>query len=299
MPRGTTGDEYPTFGKPFIFRCPGCNTLHESVKKLNREPTRNGEFLFYTFELPPHAHSCEPYARWKEQDEAREATERQCILHSPFPAPQMHSIRERSGIPRFICGGIGDFGCSLPWVRADLHLSYKQPLMNAAREVRRWATVRSGTPRTGLWVYGGSGTGKTTLAASLAADIAFRNPVVKVTFWNFDALMEAHYANIRKKAREHPRQLDLHAMLETSDVLVLDDIGTVGSTAAPAEMLMRIAEAYYSGEGIPQHAVLLLTSNETPTELAAKLCRMKPDHPQYGDRVVRRLLKQTGTAISV
>lgn len=269
------------------------------MRKLVTEPTRNGEYHFYVWDLPPHAHTCTAYARWKEQDEARQAQERHQILHSPFPPDRMHSIRQRTGIPKFVCGGVGDEGNTLPWLLCDVHISYPNAVMNAAREVRRWATTRSGKARKGFWVHGGSGVGKTTLLGSVGADIAFRSPVLKVTYWNFDTLMQAHYANVSRKTHDVPRILDLTTMLDSTDVMILDDIGTIGSTAAPAEMLMRIAEAYYSGENVPATAVLLMASNESPAELAQKLNRMKPEHPEYGDRVIRRLIQQTGAAIKV
>ncbi len=285
--------------------CPGCSANLQMEARFvpdDHQPavdTGSGrvERGFYVWSEPRHAATCLEYARWSERRETEQIEQMRRQQNSPFPAARLAEIRRRTGIPSFVRGGLGTESAGIPWSPGRDAVEIDAYALHCCRELRDGILSRKTPAPPGIWLQGDTGSGKTLLLGALAADLAFRMPGLRVRYIELDALMQRHYAAMK----EGGPAFSLRSFL-SCDLLVLDDIGTCGSTAAPAEMLERIAEAFYAkpADGdTPQTACLAVASNECPAQLTASLTAAKPKANRYGDRVTRRLLNVCGSPIEM
>lgn len=128
----------------------------------------------------------------------------------------------------------------------------------------------------GLWLTGGIGTGKTTLAmiVSKAAIDARRS----VAIYSLPRLLNA----IRDTLQTEARISEFHERVAAVDLLHIDDLGAENTTDWVLEQLYLIVNARYEGE-----RSIVVTTNLMPDELADRL----------GERTVSRLVEICGDLI--
>ncbi len=149
------------------------------------------------------------------------------------------------------------------------------PCPRAHAEVMAWEPGR-----TGLMLFGPTGTGKTRSLVSLIQRLLTERQIRSVEYWPAPALADV----ISARSFENICQFEnwLHR-IERAELLVLDDLGAHRTTERVAAAFHRIIDFRYS-QGLP----LLSTTNAAPGELQAKL------QDEHG-RTIRRLQEMTHT----
>ena len=150
-----------------------------------------------------------------------------------------------------------------------------QAALHAARD---W--IESGNASR-FYVYGPPGTGKTGLAYSIAHELSQRYP------WE----AEPNWINVRlflaearaRMSRGERFVLDDHDVMAPWGTLILDDLGAERVTDWALDTVAQIVERHYDENDVS----IIVTSNYSPSELAARLGR---DDPVAGERIVSRLI---------
>jgi DNA replication protein DnaC len=127
-----------------------------------------------------------------------------------------------------------------------------------------------------LYIWGGVGSGKTSLAFSLARATIADHPYDEIRFVNVRQFL----AEIRR-AYGTDKAIDPIPDLIDADLLVLDDLGSERVTDWARETIATLVEGRYVAE-----RPIITTSNYKPSELARRLGH---DDPVIGLRIVSRL----------
>ncbi len=124
------------------------------------------------------------------------------------------------------------------------------------RLARTWADRLEGhnAPTKGLYLHGGVGSGKTSIAAAISVQTG-------CLYWDARALL----ARLKEEMRVDVRDSALERAVR-APVLVLDDVGKARSTEWVAEVFRDLVERRFDRGGL-----LILTSNLGPPGLAGWL----------------------------
>jgi DNA replication protein DnaC len=137
-----------------------------------------------------------------------------------------------------------------------------------------------------LILYGGTGVGKSTLAARMllqriSLDVDDELTWVSVSYW-------LHVGDFARRARRllaTGKSAELAEILDRAqhaDYLFLDDLGSERPTEFVRDLIADVIEYRYDHS----YGSIVVTTNYTPDELAA---RLGGDDPMIGDRLVGRL----------
>ena len=128
-----------------------------------------------------------------------------------------------------------------------------------------------------LYIYGGSGLGKTHLIQAVANDVIRRNPDARVRYTTCEGFLNAYVDALRNKShaefREHFR---------TVDFLLIDDVHTLSGKPALQEEFFNTFNALHN-----LNKQIILTSDKAPAEI-----------PGLEDRLVSRFVSGITTQIT-
>lgn len=245
--------------------CPDCGTTVGSVLV----PVK--EFLFvWDFER----HSCPEMESRKAAETEEQARKHSAFLEHPTPK-RIEEVRCRVRLPHWTPAGMKNV------VRARVPVN----AFNAFQRHRKeW--LNGERPQKGIWIYGATDAGKTTLLSALLFDINHRTNRPCLS-WNVADLMD----HLRRDARGVESEYD-PAEIADAEIIALDDLGTIKTTERVWETLFDIVCAVSDawGAAAPRQT-LYVTSNEGPEQMIQRLST--PDNPDGGERIVRRLLQLT------
>lgn len=136
---------------------------------------------------------------------------------------------------------------------------------NFQRLIARLAVDPDGHERTGLFIIGPCGTGKTHLAAAIANKLmADGIPVLFTTMIDLLAKIKATFAADRVQTTAN--EADLMRLYKTVDLLILDDMGKEMPTPWALSKMYEIINARYES-----YKPIIVTSNYTAAELVKRL----------------------------
>lgn len=202
-------------------------------------------------------------------------------------------IVENAGIPaRYALASFGTF-----IVPDDIHHSVAMPmrgiLMQLETFVRNFFPVRPGRSRSigGLLLYGANGTGKTHLAISVFRQILL-NGGVEGRFINYQALLRVIKASYDKPFGRSDRTTEYDA-LETTDLLLLDDLGSNRVTDWVQDTITDLVSQRYDNE-LP----MIVTTNYAVEKGSMQADTLGYLGDQIGERATSRL-RQMCTPIAM
>jgi DNA replication protein DnaC len=160
----------------------------------------------------------------------------------------------------------------------------EEPAATVWNEAAAW--YRDCICESNLILYGGTGVGKTTLAARIALRLiqdaaGHKLQWASITYW-------LHVGDFARRARRllaTGKSAELAEILDRgqqADCLVLDDLGSERPTEFVRDLVADLIEYRYDSN----YGSTVVTTNYTPDELAA---RLGGDDPMIGDRLVGRL----------
>jgi DNA replication protein DnaC len=167
--------------------------------------------------------------------------------------------------------------------------AYSQRLVEKVRLVTSWA---NGELETGLYLFGGVGTGKTHLAVGAMRVLIERG--FRGEFVNARSFVMQCQTAFRQK--ESAREI-VDEILHHADFLILDDLGSEKSTEYVRQSLLHLVDECYS-----RQVVLVVTSNcgfealnqldERIASRLAEMCdRVKFDEADYRAQIAKNRLK--------
>jgi hypothetical protein len=134
-----------------------------------------------------------------------------------------------------------------------------------------------------IYLFGGSGVGKSMLVARIVMDHIDLMPSSRVAWFNVSILLD----RIRRSINKPERTERLIEEACEADVLVLDDLGAEAPSRWTLDRLYVVLE-----ERIEQQRITVITSNYMMSDLRAHLLNSKeqdPGLPQAVDRLVSRI----------
>lgn len=145
--------------------------------------------------------------------------------------------------------------------------------------------------KTGLWLHGPVGNGKTHIAAAIVNECLERG--TPAVFTTGVRLLERIRGSYERDGSTRDGARDILAVYADVEVLVLDDLGKERFTAWTAERLYDLVNRRYEN-----NLAAIVTSNLSPPQLAEHW-RSKDMDPTLGAALVRRLAEMTGEAMSL
>lgn len=154
-------------------------------------------------------------------------------------------------------------------------ISQREHMRRIERAARRYAADFPDNERPNLLFYGGAGLGKTFVADCIASALMRRSVLVRrVTAYRMAEIMRKNQFD----GSEEQAVIDL----QTSELLLIDDLGTEPQTRSTSGYLFQVMNERYNED---RHTII--STNLTPDQLAR----------QYGERVASRLLDTSRTAV--
>lgn len=128
-----------------------------------------------------------------------------------------------------------------------------------------------------LYIYGGSGLGKTHLIQAVANDVIRRNPDARVRYTTCEGFLNAYVDALRNKSHAEFRD-----HFRTVDFLLIDDVHTLSGKPALQEEFFNTFNALHN-----LNKQIILTSDKAPAEI-----------PGLEDRLVSRFVSGITTQIT-
>ena len=165
---------------------------------------------------------------------------------------------------------------SIPQAAYNYDFEHFTKLSHAAEAAKAcWAMVL-GDSKPGLVLWGGTGTGKTTLGL---ITLRYLNESGQSVAWcDYTDIIKRVQATYNKKEYDGPSEDEILGALTEADLLVIDDMGSVATNNPVSEnrteIMFRVINARYA-----RQAKMIITSNCTPDKLKY----------QFGDRIWSRV----------
>jgi chromosomal replication initiator protein len=151
------------------------------------------------------------------------------------PSPFMSSLNAKYTFDTFVCGTSNDFA-------------------HAAAQAVAESPAQKYNP---LFIYGGTGLGKTHLMVAIGNRILSNNPGAKICYYTSETFMNEMINCIRHKKME-----EFRAKFRKADVLLIDDIQFMAGREATEVEFFHTFNALYES-----HKQIVLTSDKFPKEI--------------------------------